>query len=58
MLDRFQTVELRVYRSLDGRYHVASDQMRRVGTVTDGSLRRALGKMADKIEREPVSNIR
>lgn len=56
MLDRFQTIDLRVYRSLDGRYHVASEQMKRVATVSSDSLRLALGKMADAIEREHISN--
>lgn len=56
MLDRFQTIELRVYRGLDGRYHVASVQMKRVATVSSDSLRSALGKMADAIERKHVSN--
>lgn len=48
---------MRIYRSLDGRYHVASAQMKRAGTVSDRSLRGALGKMANIIEREDVANI-
>ena len=47
-----EIVDLRVYRSADGRYHVASVTMKRVGTVKDGSLRRALAKMADEIEKQ------
>ena len=45
------TMDLRVYRSADGQYHVASETMKRIGTVKDGSLRRALSKLADEIEK-------
>lgn len=44
------TIDLRVYRSNDGRYHVAAENLKRIGTISGNTLGGTLLKVADAIE--------